>query len=65
MSRLTFSANAAAEQIQSEVNGKEEQAKDNANDKSLPDHPNHVLNYAELRIILVTISIELRLVIIE
>ena len=65
MSRLTFSANAAAEQVQSEVNGKEEEAKDNANDKSLPDHPNHVLNYAELRIILVAIPIELGFIIIE
>ena len=65
MSRLTFSANAASEQVQSEVNEKEGEAKDNANDKSLTNHPNHVLNYAELRIILVTISIELGLVIIE
>ena len=65
MSRLTFSANAASEQVQSEVNDKEGEAKDNANDKSLTNHPNHVLNYAELRIILVTISIELSLVIIE
>ena len=65
MSRLSFSANAAAEQIQNEVKAKEDEAKDNANDKSLTDHPNHVLNYADLWIILVSIPIELGFVIVE